>query len=147
MNKTLIAAIVAAPLALAACTPADGITSSSPTSTTAVTYAADDKVIESPPVLEERTVSEEDIFLAQLDNQGIRYTTDSAAIQGGVAVCAFIDEGNKSSDLFWEMALEEPVERILPPVSNEDLPSFMGVAVAVLCPEFKARVARDLASN
>lgn len=146
MTKILIAALVVAPLALAACTPADSATSS-PASTTAVAYAAEDKVVEPPPVLEEEVASEEDIFLAQLDNQGITYTTDSAAIQGGVAVCAFIDEGNSPSELFWEMALEEPVERILPPVSNEDLPSFMGVAVAVLCPEFKARVARDLASN
>lgn len=147
MTKTLIATLIVAPLALAACTPADGATSSSTTSSTAVAYVAEDKVVESPPVIEEKVASEEGIFLAQLDNQGIAYTTDSEAIQGGVAVCAFIDEGNKSSDLFWEMALEEPVERILPPVSNEDLPSFMGVAVAILCPEFKARVARDLAGN
>lgn len=147
MTKTLIATLIVAPLALAACTPADGATSGPTTSSTAVSYAAEDKVVESPPVIEEEVASEEDIFLAQLDNQGIAYTTDSAAIQGGVAVCGFIDEGNSPSELFWEMALEEPVERILPPVSNEDLPSFMGVAVAILCPEFKARVARDLAGN
>lgn len=147
MTKTLIATLIVAPLALAACTPADGATSSPTTSSTAVSHAAEDRVVESPPVIEEKVASEEDVFLARLDNQGIAYTTGPEAIQGGVAVCAFIDEGNRSSDLFWEMALEEPVERILPPVSNEDLPAFMGVSVAVLCPEFRARVARDLAGN
>lgn len=147
MTKTLIATLIVAPLALAACTPADGATSSPTTSSTTVSYAAEDRVVESPPVIEEKVASEEDVFLAQLDGQGIAYTTGPEAIQGGLAVCSFIDEGNRSSDLFWEMALEEPVERILPPVSNEDLPSFMGVAVAILCPEFKARVARDLTGN
>lgn len=150
MTKILIAALVAAPLTLAACVPADGAsprTSASSTSTAPVEYVTDDEVIQSPPVTQEEVADEEDIFLTELDRQGVRYTSETEALLGGLTVCSFIDEGNSSRELFWEMSVGQPTERILDPVSNADLPAFMGISVGVLCPEFRAQVERDLAGG
>lgn len=145
MKKTIIAALVVAPLALAACTPAEGGTATaSSTTSTAVEYVADDEVIQAPPVIEEKVATEEDRFLGRLDGLGIAYTSEEDAILGGLTVCTFVDEGNSTRDLIWEMAIEEPQERVLPPISNDNLPEFMGVAVSEFCPELTARVQRDL---
>lgn len=154
MKKTIIAIALAAPLALAACgsTESTAPSTASPAPTTERVieetrgtgggFIADDKVV--PPTTENPAQAVDNAFIETLDEFGVRYTSESDVIRSGKVVCQFIDDGYKLSDLFFEMALDPQAERILPPVSNDDLPYVAGAAVPAYCPEHAAAVDRDL---
>lgn len=154
MKKTLIAALLAAPLALAACGPAESAPEPIPVADSAPvleesqgfggTFAADDEVVPAKEPAAASAPTIEDIYVQTLDNLGVSYTGRSDVIQAGRVVCRFVDEGHLLSDLFIEMAIDPQAERILPPVSNDDLPYVAGAAVPAFCPEHEAAVNRDL---
>lgn len=152
MKKTLTAVLLAAPLALAACSsPGDFPVEPSTTSAvieesrgTGGSYSADDQVIPADRTTSAPAPTIEDVYIKTLDNLDVSYTSRTDVIQAGHVVCKFVDEGYRLSDLFIEMALDPQVERILPPVSNDDLPYVVGAAVPAFCPEHEAAVSRDL---
>lgn len=150
MKITTVAAALATLTLAAGCSAADleAAAERARSTETVTTTAApaqslpDDEVVE--PVTQTSDEDVEDLFIDALDDQGLTYGTRDEGIRTGLTVCAFIDQGNSVSDLFWEMAYDTSGERVLPNVPNDDLPAVMGVSVAIFCPEFTARVDRDL---
>lgn len=153
MKKTLTAALLVAPLALAACGSPEGAPATATTTSAVIeesrgsggSYSADDQVVPADRTTTSApTPTIEDLYIKTLDNLDVSYTSRSDVIRSGHVVCQFIDEGHLLSDLFIEMAIDPQVERILPPVSNDDLPYVVGAAVPAFCPEHEAAVSRDL---
>lgn len=158
MKKTLTAVLLAAPLALAACGSPEG--SSAPSTPVVATssavleesrgtggsYSADDQVVPADRATTSQapTPTIEDVYLTTLDGLGVTYTSGAEVVRAGRVVCQFLDEGHLLSDLFMEMAIDPQSERILGPVSNDDLPYVAGAAVPAFCPEHEAAVGRDL---
>lgn len=150
-KKTIIAAVLTAPLMLAACGSTEGASAASATfeagtpvleeTSGARIYPAEDKVVPAPaptpPTIEE-------LYVEVLDESGVTYTSESDVILAGRVACEFLDEGYLFSDLFIEMAASPQSERILPPVSNDDLPFVVGAAVPAFCPEHELLVRTDL---
>lgn len=134
--KKIFAPIVAATLILTGCADSgDTSAFADPevtTETVKSTVVETERVPASDPKPQETL---EDVFIRELDKQNIRYSSRDTAIRAGVATCTYIAEGYSVDDLFYEMAVF-PNQQVLPGISNDELPKLMGVAVAVICPEF-----------
>lgn len=131
--KKIIPMIAIAGLALTAC-GSDGNTETV-AETQVVTQTVQSTVVETQKSTPKREESLEDTYIRKLDEQGIEYGSRENGIRAGNATCAYIAEGYSVDDLFYEMALY-PNQQVLPGIPNEDLPKLMGVAVAIVCPEF-----------
>ena len=152
MKKTLTAVLLAAPLALAACSspgsfpvaPATGAATIADSRDTSSGYSSDDQVVPAATSTQSPASLREEAYIRTLDGLDVSYTSRSEVIKAGHVVCQFVDKGYLLSDLFMEMALDPQTERILTPVSNDDLPYVVGAAVPAFCPEHEAAVGRDL---
>lgn len=126
--------IAIAGLALTAC-DSDGNTETV-AETQVVTQTVQSTVVETPVQTPERqSESLEDTYIRKLDEQNIEYGSRSNGVRAGIATCEFLSNGYSVDELFWEMSVQ-PNKQVLPGIPNDELPRLMGVAVAVICPEF-----------
>lgn len=138
MKKTLIAASAAVLLATSACaTDADEASPSQPVPVAESVAETEPLFTATPqataPPLSEKEIGEQ-AFLAVISEYGINLPEDRA-LQIGNDTCLFLSNGGTVEDLIDDLA-SRPYDRMVPELSNFDLPYVQGAAVGAMCPEY-----------
>lgn len=130
MKTTTAAITLVALLGLGACALPSEDADTTRTVTTSGTYFPDDEVVQ------EQVVSEDEVYLEYLDEEGFTQS-DDLLLTAAQVTCQFHREGGSVDQLWVEIAMNPYDSDVIPGVDNVDeLPTLMGAATAVYCPEF-----------